>query len=65
MHKVGHIVVQIGKSNPILGTNGLPDNDFVDVIKLVPVFVTKNGINLIQPNMEGLEVVLPHVVIFD
>jgi len=41
MHKVWHIVVQVGKGNAIFCANGLTDNDFIDVVKLVPILVPR------------------------
>lgn len=39
MHKMRHIVVQIWKCNSIFGTNWLTNNDFVDVVELIPIVV--------------------------
>lgn len=39
MHKMWHIVVQIRKSNTIFSPNWLSYNDFVDIIKLIPVLI--------------------------
>lgn len=41
MHKVWHIVVQVRKGNAVFRANWLPDNDFVNVIELVPILVPK------------------------
>ncbi len=35
----GEGVVQIGERDPVLRTQGLTNNDLVDVIKLIPVLV--------------------------
>lgn len=40
MHKVRHIVVQVWKRNTILGAYGLPYNNLVYIIELIPVLVT-------------------------
>ena len=32
-------VVKVGESNFVLCPDGLPDDDFVDVIELIPVFI--------------------------
>ncbi len=39
MNKLGQVVVQIWKGNLVLGTDWLADNDFIDVVKLVPIIV--------------------------
>lgn len=39
MHKVGHIVVQIGECNTILCTNRLANDDFVDIVELIPILI--------------------------
>ena len=31
------VVVQVGERDPVLGPDGLPDDDLVDVVELVPV----------------------------
>ena len=36
---VRETVVEIGKGDPVFGSDRLPDNDFVDVVELVPIFV--------------------------
>lgn len=46
MNKMWHVIIQIGKCNPIFSTYGLPDDNFVDIIELIPVFITKNNIYL-------------------
>lgn len=40
MNEERHVVVQVGKCDSILRTDRLSDDDFVDVVKLVPVLVT-------------------------
>lgn len=37
------IVVQIGKGDPVLGSNWLPDDDFVYVVEFVPIFIAKTN----------------------
>ena len=37
---VWQVVVQVGKSDFVLCPDGLSDDDFVDVIELIPVFVS-------------------------
>jgi len=41
MHKVWHVVVQVGKGNAIFCANGLTDNDFIYVVELVPILVPR------------------------
>ena len=41
MNKMRQGIVQIGKSDAVLSPDRLSDDDFVDVIKLVPVLVMK------------------------
>lgn len=36
---VWQVIVQVGESNFVLCPDGLPDDDFVDVIKFIPVFI--------------------------
>lgn len=36
---VGQIVVQVGEADFVLCPDGLSDDDFVDVVELVPVFI--------------------------
>lgn len=36
---VRQVIVQIGESNLVLGPDGLPDDDLVDVVELIPVFI--------------------------
>lgn len=33
------VVIKIGKSNFILSSDGMPQNNFTNVIKLVPIFI--------------------------
>ena len=40
MNKSGQIVVQIWKRNFIFGSNLLTDNDFVDIVEFVPIFIS-------------------------
>lgn len=47
---VGQVIVQVGESNFILRPDGLPDDNFVDVIKFIPVFI---------PQMRRKEIVIP------
>jgi len=42
MHKVWHIVVQVREGNAVFRANWLPDNDFINVIELVPILVPKS-----------------------
>lgn len=37
---MGKVVVQVGESNLVLCPNRLSDDDLVDVVKLIPVFVS-------------------------
>lgn len=39
MHVVRQVVVQVRECNFVLRPYGLSDDDFVDVIKLIPVFI--------------------------
>ena len=36
----GNVVVEIGEGDPVLSANRLPNDDLVDVIELIPVFVS-------------------------
>lgn len=38
---VRQVIVQIWESNLVLRPDWLPDDDFVDVVELVPVFIPK------------------------
>ena len=40
MDVVWQVVVQVGESDFVLCSDGLSDDDFVDVIELIPVFVS-------------------------
>lgn len=42
VHKVRHVVIQVGKGDPVLGPHRLPNDDFVDVVELIPVLIPKN-----------------------
>ena len=42
MYVEGEVVVQVGKGNAVLRYHRLPDDDLVDVIEFVPVFITTN-----------------------
>ena len=44
MDKVGHVVVEIGECNSILRPDRLTDDNFVDIIELVPIFILCVGI---------------------
>lgn len=50
MHKVRHVVVQVRESNPVFRPNWLSDDYFVDVVKLVPIFVS--GIRVLDQRLE-------------
>lgn len=39
MNEKRHVVVQVGKCDSVLRTDRLSDDDLVDIIELVPVFV--------------------------
>ena len=43
MDLVGQIVIQIGEGYPVFRSHRLSDNDFVDVIKLVPIFISEKN----------------------
>ena len=43
MHLEGDIVVQVGECNPVLCSNWLSDDDLVDVVKLIPIFITETN----------------------
>ena len=40
MYLEGNVVVEIGEGDPVLSANRLPNDDLVDVIELIPVFVS-------------------------
>lgn len=40
VHMVRKVVVQIRESNLVLCSNWLSDDDLVDVVKLIPVFIS-------------------------
>ena len=42
MDERGHAVVQVGKSNLVLCSEGMSDYDLVHVVELVPVLIAKN-----------------------
>lgn len=42
VHKVWHVVVQIRESDPVLCPHRLSNDDFVDVVELVPVLIPDN-----------------------
>lgn len=39
MHMVGQVVVQVRECNLVLCPDGLSNDNLVDVIKLIPVFI--------------------------
>lgn len=41
MNEKRHVVVEIRKSNSILCTHWLPNDDFIDVIELVPIIIAQ------------------------
>lgn len=44
MNEVGHVVIEIGKSDAIFGPDRLANDNFVNIVKLVPVFVLSVGV---------------------
>ena len=44
MDEVGHVVVEIGEGDAVLGPYRLADDNFVNIIKLIPVFVLSVGV---------------------
>lgn len=42
VHKVRHVVVQVRESNAVFCANWLTDDDFVNVVKLIPVIIAEN-----------------------
>ena len=42
MYVEREVVVEIGKGNAVLRSHRLPDDDLVDVIEFIPVFITTN-----------------------
>lgn len=40
MHEERHVVVQVGKSDSVFGSDRLSDDNFVNVVELVPIFVS-------------------------
>ncbi len=48
MDVVGHVVVEEGEGNPVLGTNGLPNDNLIDIIELVPILIPENKQNLFE-----------------
>ena len=40
VNKLGQVVVKVGKRDLVLGSNLLTDDDLVDVVELVPVFIS-------------------------
>ena len=41
MHEQRHVVVQVGESDSVFRAHRLTDDDLVDVVELVPVFITQ------------------------
>ena len=41
MHVFCEVVVQVGESNPVLGTNRLTDYNFVDIAEFIPIFFVR------------------------
>lgn len=39
MHKHGEAVVEVREGNAVLSPHGLSDDDLVDIIELIPVFI--------------------------
>lgn len=39
MHIMGHIIVEVWECNPVFCANWLTDDNLVDIIKLIPVFI--------------------------
>lgn len=52
VHLEGKVVVQVGKGDAVLCTHGLPDNDLVDVIELIPVLIP--GIKMKHVNVRRM-----------
>ena len=49
MYLERQVVEQVRESDPVFCSHWLSDNDLVDVIKLVPVFIpTKHDINVVS-----------------
>ena len=42
MHLEGNVVVQVWEGNAVLCAHRLSDDDFVDVIELIPVLIPEN-----------------------
>lgn len=40
VHMIGQRIIKIGKGYAILGTNWLADDNLVDVIEFIPVFIS-------------------------
>jgi hypothetical protein len=39
MDIMGHVIIEVWECNPVLCANWLTDNDLVDIIELIPVFI--------------------------
>ena len=39
MDEVGEVVEEVGEGDPVLGPDGLSDDDLVDVVELVPIII--------------------------
>lgn len=67
MHEMGHVIVQIRECDAILGTNGLPNDHFVDVVELIPVVVTERDAKELEMRCtgDGRTASLPNVVVLD
>ena len=48
---VWQVVVQVGEGNFVLCPDGLSDDDFVDVIELIPVFIPAGKIYQLRQNI--------------
>ena len=44
MYKLGQIVVQIGEGDLVLCSDGLTNDNLVDIIELVPIIILKHGL---------------------
>lgn len=69
MDKVRHVVVQVRKSYAILRPDGLANNNLVNVIKFVPIFIPKNINNEItyytKRHLFRVIAYIPRICIFD
>lgn len=64
MNKMRHIIVEIGKRNSIFSSYWLSNDDLINIIELVPIFIAVININVITRFREQNDN-LRRIAIFD